>query len=283
VKVIHVILAGATRYDRACAAIDSADDAEISHEVFDATPAGWTRGGIPSSLDDVKQAAQPGSAALLHVHGTSQPPRRLLTGLSIPWISDRNVSLPRSLFRRIPPPAAILAERGVPDVAGDDWFAASRAHRHGHQGKTVGSYVRCAGTRNGAEQVFGRIRRFRDDVDWAFFEAPPSPAELAGLDLWVDPATRDDDLDGMVVEAIACLTPVAAARTAANGRRLDDGKAGLLTPVGDHNEMTHAVLNLLFKEEVAAPRRIHAGRIRDRFRALHRRDAVRTIYREVCG
>lgn len=282
-KVIHVLLAGATRYDRTCAAIDATADSGISHDLFEGSIRGWKRGGAESTLDELRRTALPGGAALLHVHGTAQPPGRLLGGLAIPWISDRRLPLPRSLFRRIAPPAVVLTERGVPDAAGEEWFVEPRPRDRGQTAKRIGSYVRGADTRNGAEQVFGRIRRFREDVDWIFFDDPPTPDEMAGLDLWVDPATREDDLDGMVVEAIACLTPVVATRTIANSRRLDDGRAGLLAPVGDHNEMTHAVLNLLFKEEVAAPRRFHAARIRDRFHATHRRDAVRRVYREVCG
>lgn len=189
--------------------------------------------------------------------------------------------MPRSLFRRFPSPSLVLADRPVPEAAGDEWFV-ERPARTRHNGpRRVGSFARSAAVRNNSAQACGRILRFRDDVEWTVYDEPPSPRELADLDLWVDPASGEDDVDGMVVEAIACRTPVVAARTEVNARRLDHGKAGLLCPAGDHNELTHAVLGALFKYEISTPLRAHAERIRDRFRPHHRRDAVARIYAEV--
>jgi len=218
---------------------------------------------------------------LIHLHGTP-PPGRLASGLSIPWVTDRRVPIPRSFFRRARPPATVLIDREVPEVAADEWFSVQN-HSRSSALKRVGCYVRDDAVRNNAQQVAGRIARFREDVDWILFDAPPSPEEVVTLDLWVDPASSEDDADGMVTEAIACLTPVVAARTALNKRRLDGGNSGLLVPIGDHNELTHAVLNALFKPEIMSPHRQHMERNRDRLRPARRQDAVRRIYAEVAG
>lgn len=276
-----MLLAGATRYDRGNAAIDLAGESRTADVLFEATPEGWTRDGETSSLDRISEELRSGGGDLLHFHGASPPHRALLSGLEKPWVTDRRVDLPRRLFRRIPPPAAILTERSIPEAVADHWFARGRSPRRRDGRSRVGSYARSDSARNNAEQAAGRIQRFRDDVDWVLYEIPPTPEEMSGLDLWVDPTSDEEDLDGMVGEAIACLTPVIAARTETNARRLDAGKAGLLPPVGDHNEMTHAVLNMLFKNEVSIPLRQHAESIRDRFRPRHRREAVGRVYVEV--
>jgi hypothetical protein len=280
VKVVHVLLEGATRYDRACAAIDATAGPNAIHETFETTPDALRRGREPSSVDELERALR--EASLLHLHGSSRPPKRLLAGLTIPWISDRALPIPWTLFRRIPEPATVLSQRSVPEAVGNEWFVDAGARASSDGRKHAGSLVRNADVRNSAEQSYARIQRFREDVEWTFFEEPPTPAELASLDLWIDPAADDDDLDGMVVEAIACRTLVAAARTPANARRLDDGRAGLLCPPGDHNEMTHAVMNALFKDEISEPRRHYAERIRDRFRPHRRQAVVLGIYEEVC-
>lgn len=255
----------------------------ISHELFEAHGSGWLHNGRPASFDDLLNTLSRGSASLLHVHGTGEPPRRLLRGLTIPWICDHRMKLPRSLFRPVPTPAVVLADRELPEAVSDDWFVVRHVSDGRAGARRVGSFARNDRARNNSEQSSGRIRRFREDVEWILFDAPPTPDELAALDLWVDPASSEDDVDGMVPEALACLTPVVAAKTERNSKRLDGGKAGLLPPVGDHNEMTHAVLNVLFKEEVAAPLRRHARLVRERFRPANRRAAIEAVYAEVIG
>jgi glycosyltransferase involved in cell wall biosynthesis len=283
VKVVHVLLAGATRYDQNCARSDFMSTAIRSGRLFEQTSRGWLREGQPSSIDDLLNLLRSTDQDLLHVHGSAEPPKRLLAGLQIPWICDRRLPKPRALFRRLPSPAVVLVEAGVPEAAGEEWFIEGRRKHGDGRRRRVGTYARTDAVKNHAEQAAGRIQRFREDVDWVMYERPPSPEELVELDLWVDPASGDGDLDGMVVEAVVSLTPVVAARTAVNSRRLDGGKAGLLTPIGDHNELTHAVLNVLFKSEVSTPLRQHAEAIRDRHRPERRRAALERIYKEVIG
>jgi len=280
VNVVHVLLTGATRYDRLCTIIDLSSASESTPVLFEAAPGGWLRDGSASALTELSKFLRSGEVDLLHLHGAAQPPGGLVSGLPIPWVSDRRLTLPRSFFRRTRQPSAVLIDRGVPEVASDEWFDVRNQPRSSTV-RRVGSFVRNEVTRNNLEQAAGRIERFRDDVEWVLFETPPTPDQMVTLDLWVDPASGEDDADGMVTEALACLTPVVAARTEINSRRLDGGRAGLLTPVGDHNELTHAVLNALFKPEVTSPHRLQMERSRDRLRPVRRQEAVQRIYQEV--
>ncbi len=279
-KVVHLLLAGASRFDRTCASIDAAFDPEVDSETYDLCPGADSKATVLSH-GEIVERLRSHDISLVHMHGSTSPPAKLMTRLTVPWVSDRPLPLPRSFFLRIAPPSAVLATREVPEAVEDEWFIDATSRQEPAGVATVGTYVRSDQSRNRVEQAYGRIQRFRDDVTWTFFEEPPAPAELSALDLWVDPATGDDDHDGMVVEAIVCRTLVVASRTAPNTRRLDSGRAGVLTPSGDHNELTHAVLNALFKEEVRAPRLLHAAQIRDRFRPERRRAAVGAIYREI--
>jgi glycosyltransferase involved in cell wall biosynthesis len=126
-----------------------------------------------------------------------------------------------------------------------------------------------------------RIRRFRDDVDWQLFEEPPPASRMASLSLWFDPADDEEDLDGLVCEAIVLGVPVVASRTAANRRRTDDGRAAALCPKGDPNEMAHAIVTMLFKPERTVPLRTAALEVRERFRPAKRRAALLSAYAEV--
>ena len=94
---------------------------------------------------------------------------------------------------------------------------------------------------------------------------------------------EENDLDGLVCEAIACGVPVVASRIPANDRRLDRGRVGLLTPPGDHNELVHAVLNALFKEETLRPILEQARLVRDYLRPESRRERLVDLYSEIVG
>jgi glycosyltransferase involved in cell wall biosynthesis len=138
---------------------------------------------------------------------------------------------------------------------------------------TIGSFARDS-TRNHVEQTLHRIERFREDVQWKLFAAPPAPEDLADVDLWVDPAVEENDFDGYVAEALVVGLPVVAARTPINSLRLEKGRTGWLVPRRDPNEMTHAILSALFKPEgtqamvEAAKQTISKFRARQRLRVL---------------
>jgi YHS domain-containing protein/glycosyltransferase involved in cell wall biosynthesis len=135
--------------------------------------------------------------------------------------------------------------------------------------KTIASFRR-AGIDDFVQRTLARIERFRSDIEWHLYEHPPLPADLASVDLWVDPALADHDFDGFVAEALVVGVQVVAGRTAINTLRLERGRTGFLVPPNDPNEMTHAILAALFKPEVAESRVQAAKQTRSKFRPRQR-------------
>jgi glycosyltransferase involved in cell wall biosynthesis len=125
-------------------------------------------------------------------------------------------------------------------------------------------------TRIFVEQTVARIERFRSDVRWQLFSHPPSPDDLAGVDVWIDPAVRADDFDGWAAESLVLGLPVVTSRMPINLQRLEQGRTGLLVPPGDPNELTHAILATLFKREVAEGKQRAARQTVSKFRARPR-------------
>jgi glycosyltransferase involved in cell wall biosynthesis len=134
---------------------------------------------------------------------------------------------------------------------------------------------------NFVEQTLVRIGRFRDDVTWKLFDRPPSPDDLAGVDVWVDPAVEEADLDGFVAEAVVSGKSVVASRTEVNALRLEQGRTGLLAPPNDPNEVTHAILAALFKPEVARSKIEAARQTAGKFRPRQRSRVLERIYETV--
>lgn len=144
---------------------------------------------------------------------------------------------------------------------------------------TIGTFgPRRKGVRNMVEQTLARLHRFRDDVEWRLFDEVPSPAALAGVDVWVDPVTDPGDFDGFVAEALVVGLPVVAARLPINERRLEKGRTGFLVPPSDPNETTHAILAALFKPEVAEQRLQAARQTLSKFRPRQRLRVLSHMY-----
>ena len=121
---------------------------------------------------------------------------------------------------------------------------------------TLGSFNRRK-VRRMIEATIPRIHRIREDIDWLLLDEVPT--DFDQFDVWVDPATEDDDYDGFVAEALVAGKIVVASRTPINVKRLEKGRTGILVPPGDANELTHAILAALFKPEVAQ-QKIEAAR-----------------------
>lgn len=130
------------------------------------------------------------------------------------------------------------------------------------------------------ELTFNRLSRFRDDVDWNVFDAPPSVDEVRELSLWVDVAAGDGDFDGWTAEALVAGFPVVAAKTPINALRLANGERGLLVRPNDPNELAHAIASMLFKEEVREPRTAIARATRDDFLPGHRAREWNLVFAE---
>jgi glycosyltransferase involved in cell wall biosynthesis len=178
---------------------------------------------------------------------------------------------PRWPWQRVPPATVVVTPENLPEAVDDRYFAVRDSPREPQN--VVGSLARPS-TGNQVEQTLHRIRRFREDVQWKIFASPPAPEDLAGVDLWVDPAVDETDYDGFVAEALVFGLPIVASRTAVNARRLEQGRTGMLVPLRDPNEMTHAILAGLFKREIAngkisaARQTVSKFRSRQRFRVL---------------
>lgn len=249
-RIAQILLPTASEYERKSQRADHAALSE-THEVVLTTPDG----------------AQ--NADVAHVYATGELPAAPFAGFRIPYVSSATMKVSRWSLRKPVPPRQVLTPQSVPEVVEDAYFARQPAFGTGQGRKIVGSFERDS-TRNMVEQTLARIHRFRDDVRWKIFADPPSPEDLAGVDLWADPAIGEEDFDGFVAEALVVGLPVVASRTAINVMRLEQGRTGLLVPPRDPNEMTHAILAALFKSEVSQAKIQAARQTAPKFRSRQR-------------
>ena len=257
-RIAQVLLPGASQYERKCQRIDSAMLAE-RHEV------------VVVGLDDIRSSG----AQIAHIYATGELPRAAFVRFPIPYVSSAPMKKSRWSLRKPVEPARPAAPPDVPEAVEDSYFGAR--HAPANDIKVIGSYGRPS-TRNVVEQTLHRLHRTRTDVAWWIFDRVPSPEDLAGVDVWADPATSESDLDGFVAEALVVGVPVVAARTAINSARLEKGRTGLLIPPGDPNEMTHAILSALFKPEVASNRILAARQTAAKFRGRQRLRVLLQMY-----
>ncbi|HEX3579335.1 MAG TPA: hypothetical protein VHY33_12295, partial [Thermoanaerobaculia bacterium] len=175
VIIAQLLLPGASEYERKSQQIDFAS-LSTEHDV---------RLGDASGAD------------LVHVYA----PGEMRIELDVPYVS--NVRPKPRRFRttlqpeRVITPLKDTADSFVPEAVDEKYFG--EAIREGGK-PTVGTFARPQ-LRNIIEQTAARIQRYRDDVDWLLFESAPSPDDLRGVDVWVDPAMSENDFDGFVAEA----------------------------------------------------------------------------------
>lgn len=172
---------------------------------------------------------------------------------------------------------APLGERAIAEAVEDRYFDVRHDAREGRDHKIIGSFSRPS-TKNMIEQTMSRLQRFRSDIEWHLFDHAPSPDELAALDAWIDPAIEEDDFDGFTAEALVVGLPVVASRTLINVQRLEQGRTGMLVPPRDPNEMTHAILAVLFKREIAEAKQLAARQTISKFRPRQRIRALVQLY-----
>lgn len=255
-RIVQIILPSASEYERKSQRIDRGALAE-RHEIV-----------LCDSLASLTAAGT--GADVAHVYASGELPRT--TRIDVPYVSSAPRARSRWPWRKANEPRAIVTWENVPEAVEDAYFD-SRPAGGWREKKVIGSFARSSIT-NVVEQTLSRIHRFRDDVTWHLFHHVPTPKDLDGVDVWVDPAIEDGDLDGFTAEALAVGLPVVAARTAINSARLEKGRTGWLVPPRDPNEMTHAILAALFKPEVAeskiraARQTVSKFRVRQRLRAL---------------
>ena len=266
-RIAQIVLDTASAYERKCQRADAAALAG-QHEVLQAT------------LETIGSV----EADVAHVYAGVELPRTPFRRFPLPYVSSAGLPRARWFASADVAPGHVIAPlpregaRVVPEAVEDVFWTARDAPRRSRGREAVIGTYRRPSILNSVDQAWARITRFRNDVTWSFFDAPPTPEDLAGVDLWVDPAMSDDDFDGFAAEALTVGTAVVATRTAINRLRLEEGRTGFLVPPRDPNEMTHAILAALFKPEVAESKNNAARQTASKFRARHRIRVLVSLY-----
>ncbi len=267
-NLVQFVLPEASEYEKKCQRID--------HEILSRTAGVSVSLEVAASVSAFAASLRNRPADLAHVYGDASR-RTALLRMPMPWISTRNPPPPRFLFGRQnnqPTAAGPLTDPPLPEAVEEHFFAVEGQSSSPKTGDryTIGSYgIGRPGVKSLIERTVSRLERFREDLDWKAFDRPPAREDLETLHLWVDPATSDEDYDGFTAEAIVGGMRVVASRTAINRQRLLNG-SGFAVPVNDPNELAHAILTALFKDEIAAERQqaaiAHSGRFHPSTRAL---------------
>lgn len=260
-RIAQVVLPGASEYERKSQRIDAAV-LDGRHEVVLVPP----------------EAVRDCGAQVAHVYATGELPRAPFLRFPVPYLSTAGLKKRRWSWRKPVEPGYVTTPFEVPEAVEDRYFEPSAAPRsRDGRLKVIGSFVRTS-VQALIEQTLHRLQRTRDDVQWRLFAEPPSPADLTGVDLWVDPALGERDYDGFVAEALVAGLPVVAARTPINVHRLEKGRTGLLVPPADSNELTHAILSALFKPQVASEKVASAKQTISKYRARQRLRVLVPMY-----
>lgn len=260
-RIAQVVLEPASAYERKCQRIDFAGLAP-KHEV------------LVVALGEVRASG----AQIAHIYAAGELPRAPFVRFPVPYAASVPLKKARWSLQKPVEPGCVATPFELPEAVEDAYFDAGGGQRAaGGQVKVVGSFRR-ESVRPMIEQALHRLQRTRDDVEWRVFDEPPAPATLAGVDLWVDPAASEEDFDGFVAEALVMGIPVVATRTAINVHRLEKGRTGLLVPLNDPNEMTHAILSALFKPEVASNKVTAARQTASKFRVRQRLRVLAQLY-----
>ena len=275
-RIAQIVFPGATEYERKCQRVDHAVLAG-AHDV------------VVVSIGEARAS----HADVAHVYAGGELPVAPFVRFPIPYVSSADVRRSRWPFRRAVEPDYVVSPilekveqsryQPLSEAVEERYFSVEdrRSRLSGQAGVPVphiiGSFAR-EDLKPMVEQTLARIARFRDDVTWHLFERPPEPDDLAGVDLWVDPAVDERDFDGFAAEALVAGLPVVAARTKINTMRLEHGRTGFLVKPRDPNEMTHAILSALFKPEVAAGKLNAARQTASKFRAKQRLRVLAHMY-----
>jgi len=280
-RIAQVILPAASEYERKSQRLDHAGLAP-KHEVVVVEPA--TLRHIATNV--------------VHFYGNDLAVK-LVMGLRRPFIAsaEPHAGPFTFTFRRPPraryivsPVAPIDPESRVqllPEAVDDSYFGigdsgfgvGNRIPNPESRIPTIGTFGRHRlGVANMLEQTLARLHRTREDVRWSVFDHAPTPDDLRAVDVWVDPATSEDDFDGFVAEASAAGKAVVASRTTINAQRLEKGRTGFLVPPRDPNELAHAILTALFRSEAAKLKIEAAKQTAGKFRARQRLRVLERIY-----
>ena len=257
-RIAQVVLPEASEYERKSQRIDQAALA-ARHEVTFVT------------LGEVRASG----AEVAHIYAGTELPRGPFVGFPIPYVANATFAKTRWSWHKPAEPGYVVSPFEVPESVDDSYFDPEPARGNVH--KVIGTFLRPA-VRNLVDQTLHRLQRTRDDITWRVFDRPPSPVDLMAVDIWVDPAGSEMDYDGFTAEALVAGLPVVATRTKINVQRLEKGRTGLLVPMNDPNEMTHAILSALFRPEVASSKVTAARQTASKFRAKQRLRVLVPMY-----
>ncbi len=246
--VAQILLRNATEYERKCQRVDYAG-LSADHQV--------------SVYDDAGEVT---AADVAHVYG--QLGRRWFRPLRVPHVESRQADLPEAVEE------VYFADSRAGEGAGAP--PNSRAARDG--GAPVIASFHRRPIVSVVEQTMHRLHRTRDDIEWMLLERVPAPDDFATIRAWIDPAVEDSDYDGFVAEAMASGIITVASRTPINAHRLEKGRTGFLVPVGDANELTHAILTALFRPEVAQQKIDASRQTLAKFRPRQRTGVLTALY-----
>ena len=285
-RILQIVLPESSTYERKSQRIDHAA-LSASHQVL-----------IASDFNNLPPADV---AHLYAPHGLAAG---RLRRFPLPYLTNATVAQGRVFWLRGRPPGTVIspltgtAVSLVPEAIEDQYFVdpvagttgstdrnvcATPVSRGGESStesdrpRVIGSFDRPP-LRRLIEQTLGRLHRFREDISWHLFDRDPAPEDLDGLDAWIDPAIDPLDFDGFVAEAIVRGLPVVAARTPINSQRLENGRTGWLVPADDPNELTHAILSVLFKPELGQTKISSAKQTKAKFRPRQRIRVLIPLY-----
>jgi len=258
-RIAQIVMPDAPAYERKCQRVDFAA-LSGAHDV---------------ALVSIADAA---GFDVAHVYAGPELPARSFRRFPIPYVASSDLERSRWPFGKAVEPGFVATPEQLPEAVEESYFAFKKTRERGPRSRigTFGPHRR--GVANMVELTLARLHRFRDDIDWNLYDAVPTPETLADVDLWVDPATDANDLDGFVAEALVVGLPVVAARTPINSQRLEKGRTGFLVPPSDPNEITHAILAALFKTEVAGSRLQAAQQTVSKFRQRQRLRVLSHMY-----
>ncbi|HEX7706378.1 MAG TPA: glycosyltransferase [Thermoanaerobaculia bacterium] len=269
-RILQIVTSGASEYERKSQRIDHAALSETCEMIV-------------ASPDDAATV----TADLAHVYLSKGADAGKLSSLAVPLVSSIPLPPPRWSWRKrkiaqvVVSPLRSEELKFVPEAVEQTYWESAetvRRERGEDDVRVVGSYFR-PNVMNMIEQTLLRAQRFRSDVIWKRFSHPPRAADLRAIDLWVDPTGDYADLDGFVAEAMVAGLPVIATRTPINSIRTENGRTGILVPIDDPNELTHAILTALFKPETVTGRQQAALQTLAKFKPRQRLRALVQLYR----
>jgi hypothetical protein len=258
-RIAQIIFPSASQYERKCQRVDH-EALSAAHDV------------ILASVDEARLSG----ADIAHVYATGELPGTPFVRFPLPWVSSADVHRSRWPFRKPVQPGYVVSPLTLTEAVEGKYFVGERGKRNGEK-NVIGTFAR-ASVQQVVELTLARIHRFREDVTWHLFDRVPEPADLAEVDVWVDPAVEETDYDGFVAEALVVGLPVVASRVKLNTMRLEHGRTGFLIPPRDPNELAHAILAALFKPEMTTSKWNAAKQTASKFRAKQRLRALLHMY-----